>query len=143
MNGIVVIVLVGIILMVVVPILSSMNSSLGIIPSYNSAGGTGGTIIYGSMALAQQAATNNTGSALSIASIIPLLTIGSLFYFMIKYSNTFLSEEQEEPEEKVIEDLDEAINDRKVILVGDDALKRYFRDKDMREFKQEIRQGIK
>jgi hypothetical protein len=77
MTAVLSIIVVAVLLMVVVPVLNSVNTSLGTIPSYNSTGGTGNTIIYGQLALAQQGAINNTGAALNIASIIPMVLAAS------------------------------------------------------------------
>jgi hypothetical protein len=77
LSGVIGIVVIAVLLMIVVPVMNSVNQSMGTIPSYNSTGGTGNTIIYGSMALAQQGAINNSSAALNISSIIPMVLAAS------------------------------------------------------------------
>jgi len=62
-EGVLLIVIIGVLLMVVVPVLNSINGSM--------------PVSTGVLGVAQSAITNNTGSALNIASIIPMVLAAS------------------------------------------------------------------
>jgi hypothetical protein len=62
-EGVLLIVIIGVLLMVVVPVLNSINGSM--------------PTATGVLGVAQSAITNNTGSALNISSIIPMVLAAS------------------------------------------------------------------
>lgn len=69
------IVVVAVLLMVTVPVMNSISQSVTVTP-VNSTGGTGNAALN-YMFLAHQAAINNTGAALNISSIIPMVLAAS------------------------------------------------------------------
>jgi hypothetical protein len=71
MTSVVGIVIVAVLFMVTVPVMSSISTSITVNP-VNSTGGSGGQAVN-ALYLAHQAVINNTGSALSISSIIPMV----------------------------------------------------------------------
>jgi hypothetical protein len=75
-TGVMTIVVVAVLMMIVVPLLSGVQTSVGTIVTYNSTGGTG-AIPSGAFQTAQSSVLNNTGSALNITGIIPMVVAAS------------------------------------------------------------------